>query len=151
MPCVGIPGTIDNDIACCDYTIGSDTCLNTIVEMVDRIRDTTESHDRCSIIEVMGRRASYLALNAGMPKPRTDRAIWLYAVQLAFNFVWPVLFFGGKLYLLAFIWLAALWLLILLNILQFYRLDRRAGLLLLPYLLWVSFAGYLNLGVCLLN
>lgn len=66
IPCVGIPGTIDNDIACCDYTIGYDTCLNTIVEMVDRIRDTTESHDRCSIIEVMGRRAGYLALNSGI-------------------------------------------------------------------------------------
>ena len=66
VPCVGIPGTIDNDIACCDYTIGYDTCLNTIVEMVDRIRDTTESHDRCSIIEVMGRRAGYLALNSGI-------------------------------------------------------------------------------------
>ena len=64
--CVGIPGTIDNDIACCDYTIGYDTCLNTIMEMVDRIRDTSESHDRCSIVEVMGRRAGYLALNAGI-------------------------------------------------------------------------------------
>lgn len=66
IPCVGIPGTIDNDIACCDYTIGYDTCLNTIMEMVDRIRDTAESHDRCSIIEVMGRRAGWLALNAGI-------------------------------------------------------------------------------------
>ena len=66
IPCVGIPGTIDNDIACCDYTIGYDTCLNTIMEMVDRIRDTTESHERCSVIEVMGRRAGYLALNAGI-------------------------------------------------------------------------------------
>lgn len=66
IPCVGIPGTIDNDIACCDYTIGYDTCLNTIMEMVDRIRDTSASHDRCSVIEVMGRRAGYLALNAGI-------------------------------------------------------------------------------------
>ncbi len=64
--CVGVPGTIDNDIACCDYTIGYDTCLNTIMDMVDRIRDTTESHDRCSIVEVMGRRAGFLALNAGI-------------------------------------------------------------------------------------
>lgn len=64
--CVGIPGTIDNDIACCDYTIGYDTCLNTIMEMVDRIRDTSESHDRCAVIEVMGRRAGYLALNSGI-------------------------------------------------------------------------------------
>ena len=64
--CIGIPGTIDNDIACCDYTIGYDTCLNTIMQMVDRIRDTTASHDRCSVVEVMGRRAGYLALNAGI-------------------------------------------------------------------------------------
>ena len=64
--CVGIPGTIDNDIGCCDYTIGYDTCLNTIMDMVDRIRDTTESHDRCTVVEVMGRRAGYLALNAGI-------------------------------------------------------------------------------------
>ena len=64
--CVGVPGTIDNDISCCDYTIGYDTCLNTIMDMVDRIRDTTESHDRCFIVEVMGRRAGYLALNAGI-------------------------------------------------------------------------------------
>ena len=66
IPCVGIPGTIDNDIACCDYTIGYDTCLNTIMELVDRLRDTAESHDRCSVIEVMGRRAGYLALNSGI-------------------------------------------------------------------------------------
>ncbi len=64
--CVGVPGTIDNDISCCDYTIGYDTCLNTIMDMVDRLRDTTESHDRCTIVEVMGRRAGYLALNAGI-------------------------------------------------------------------------------------
>lgn len=66
IPCVGVPGTIDNDIASSDYTIGYDTCLNTIMEMVDRVRDTSESHDRCAVIEVMGRRAGYLALNAGM-------------------------------------------------------------------------------------
>ena len=66
IPCVGIPGTIDNDIACCDYTIGYDTCLNTIMDCVDRIRDTTESHDRCTVVEVMGRRSGYLALNAGI-------------------------------------------------------------------------------------
>ena len=66
MPCVGIPGTIDNDIACCDYTIGYDTSMNTVMEMVDRLRDTSESHDRCSVVEVMGRRAGYIALNAGI-------------------------------------------------------------------------------------
>lgn len=64
--CVGIPGTIDNDIACSDYTIGYDTAMNTVIEMVDRLRDTSESHDRCSVVEVMGRRAGYIALNAGI-------------------------------------------------------------------------------------
>ena len=66
IPCVAMPGTIDNDVACCDYTVGYDTAMNTIMDMVDRIRDTTESHDRCSVVEVMGRRAGYLALNAGI-------------------------------------------------------------------------------------
>ncbi|MCQ2463105.1 MAG: 6-phosphofructokinase [Clostridia bacterium] len=66
IPCVALPGTIDNDIGCCDYTIGYDTALNTIMQMVDRIRDTTESHDRCAVVEVMGRGAGYLALNAGI-------------------------------------------------------------------------------------
>lgn len=66
VPCVGVPGTIDNDIACSDYTIGYDTAMNTVMEMVDRLRDTSESHDRCSVVEVMGRRAGYIALNAGI-------------------------------------------------------------------------------------
>lgn len=64
VPCVGIPGTIDNDIACSDYTIGYDTAMNTVMENVDRLRDTSESHDRCSVVEVMGRRAGYIALNS---------------------------------------------------------------------------------------
>lgn len=66
IPCVGIPGTIDNDIACTDYTIGYDTAMNTAMEMVDKIRDTAQSHDRCSVVEVMGRNAGYIALNTGV-------------------------------------------------------------------------------------
>lgn len=64
--CVGLPGTIDNDIASTDYTIGFDTCLNTIIDAVDKIRDTTESHSRCSIVEVMGNHCGDLALFAGL-------------------------------------------------------------------------------------
>lgn len=64
--CIGVPGTIDNDIACTDYTIGYDTALNTAMEMIDRIRDTTESHDRCSVVEVMGRRCGDIALQTGI-------------------------------------------------------------------------------------
>lgn len=66
VPCIGIPGTIDNDIACSEYTIGYDTAMNTAVEMVDKLRDTTQSHDRCSVVEVMGRNAGYIALNVGI-------------------------------------------------------------------------------------
>ena len=66
IPCIGVPGTIDNDIACTDYTIGYDTALNTAMEMIDRIRDTTESHDRCSVVEVMGRRCGDIALHTSI-------------------------------------------------------------------------------------
>ena len=63
---VGIPGTIDNDIVCTDYTIGFDTAANTAVECMDKLRDTMQSHERCSVVEVMGRRAGYLALYVGI-------------------------------------------------------------------------------------
>ncbi len=66
IACIGIPGTIDNDIACSEYTIGYDTAMNTAVEMIDKLRDTTQSHDRCSVVEVMGRNAGYIALNVGI-------------------------------------------------------------------------------------
>lgn len=66
IPCIGVPATIDNDIVCSDYTIGVDTALNTIIESVDKIRDTSHSHDRCSLVEVMGRHCGYLALHAGI-------------------------------------------------------------------------------------
>ncbi|MBQ0037812.1 MAG: 6-phosphofructokinase [Clostridiales bacterium] len=61
-----IPGTIDNDISCTDYTIGFDTAVNTAVECVDRLRDTMHSHERCAVVEVMGRHAGYLALYVGL-------------------------------------------------------------------------------------
>ena len=64
--CIGVPGTIDNDIACSEYTVGFDTAINTAIDMVDRIRDTAQSHDRCSIVEVMGRRCGDIALQTGI-------------------------------------------------------------------------------------
>ena len=63
---VGIPGTIDNDIVCTDYSIGFDTAANTAVECIDRLRDTMQSHERCAVVEVMGRHAGYLALYVGV-------------------------------------------------------------------------------------
>ena len=66
VPCIGLPGTIDNDIACTEYTIGYDTAMNTAMEMVDKLKDTTQSHDRCSVVEVMGRNAGYIAVNVAV-------------------------------------------------------------------------------------
>ena len=68
---VGVPATIDNDIACTDYTIGIDTAANTAIEAVDRLRDTMQSHERCSVVEVMGRNAGHLALYVGLASGAT--------------------------------------------------------------------------------
>ena len=69
---IGLPGTIDLDINCTDYTIGFDTAVNTAMEAIDRVRDTSTSHERCSIIEVMGRRAGYIALWCGLANGAED-------------------------------------------------------------------------------
>lgn len=66
VPCIGIPGTIDNDISSTDFTIGYDTAMNTVLELVDKLRDTCHSHDRCCVVEVMGRRAGYIAVNTAI-------------------------------------------------------------------------------------
>ena len=95
--------------------------------------------------------ASYFVLQSAAPLEERRSALMLYGVQLFFNFLWPVIFFLLKQYLLAFFWLLALWLLIYLTLHQFIKLHKKAGVLLLPYLAWVTFAGYLNFGVFLLN
>ena len=66
IPVVGIPATIDNDVGCTNYTIGFDTACNTAIECIDKIRDTMQSHERCSVVEVMGRNAGFLALYVGI-------------------------------------------------------------------------------------
>ncbi len=71
IPCIGIPGTIDNDITSTDYTIGFDTAMNTVVEIIDKLRDTCESHARCNVVEVMGRGAGDIALNTGIASGAT--------------------------------------------------------------------------------
>lgn len=90
----------------------------------------------------------YIALE---PEPEKKKALRTYALQLAVNFFWSIIFFGMSRYLFAFIWLLLLWGLIILTMIRFYRIRRLAGELLLPYFLWVTFAGYLNLGIYLLN
>lgn len=71
VPAIGVPGTIDNDITCTDYTIGYDTAQNTAIEAIDKLSDTMQSHERCSIVEVMGRAAGHLALNVGIANGAT--------------------------------------------------------------------------------
>jgi 6-phosphofructokinase 1 len=66
MNVIGIPGTIDNDISCTDYTLGYDTAMNTVLDAIDKIRDTSYSHERCSVLEVMGRKAGWIAINCGI-------------------------------------------------------------------------------------
>lgn len=95
--------------------------------------------------------ASYRVLTEGGEESRVKQALIPYGLQLAANFIWPLLFFGGQLYLAALIWLTVLWVLIFWNIRAFSRVSEPASDLLIPYLLWVTFAWYLNLGVFLLN
>jgi len=75
IPCIGLPGTIDNDITSTDSTIGFDTAMNTVIEMVDRLRDTCESHARCNVVEVMGRDAGDIALQTAIATGATGVAV----------------------------------------------------------------------------
>ena len=95
--------------------------------------------------------ASYLVYTSDTRRGEKRSALWVYGVQLAVNFVWPILFFNLNWWLPAFFWLFLLWLMILGMTVQFYRIRLMAGFLLIPYLVWVTFAGYLNFGIYFLN
>ena len=88
----------------------------------------------------------YDSVNSAMP-----RAILVYFIQLTMNFWWCVLFFGFGLYLFAFIWLILLWTAVLIMTVLFYRIDRLSGLIQIPYILWLTFAAYLNCAIWILN
>lgn len=103
-----------------------------------------------SILYVLMGISAYLIYVSGKPSS-AKTAYYVYGAQLFFNFLWSILFFNGKAYLFAFIWLVALLGLIILNAVLFYRIRKTAGLLFIPYILWVIFAGYLNFGIYLLN
>ncbi len=98
-----------------------------------------------SVLYVLMGIASYLV----MSKPGND--LRLYWIQLIVNFIWPILFFQKEWYVVAFIWILLLWVLIVLTIKDFYKVSKQAAYLMVPYLIWVTFAGYLSLGVALLN
>lgn len=104
-----------------------------------------------SILYLLMGLASYMALTSGREAAEIRAAHIVYGVQLAMNLLWSLFFFNLSTYLFSLLWLVALWLLILLCLILFCRLKHAAGWLMLPYLIWVAFAGYLNLGVYLLN
>ena len=95
--------------------------------------------------------SSYLIATAQKPQSEKRGALVLYGAQLAANFVWSLIFFRAQLPLAAFVWLVLLWVLIFLTIRAFSKINEKAADLLIPYLLWVTFAGYLNFGIFLLN
>ncbi len=99
---------------------------------------------------LMGYAAYRVSVSGGEPEA-VNKALRVYWAQLALNFLWPLVFFGLEWYLVAFIILIGLWVLIYWTMTLFSKLDKIAGDLLIPYLLWVTFAGYLNFGVYLLN
>ena len=101
-----------------------------------------------TILYIMMGIASYLVLVSGKPN---EEALQAYRAQLFFNFLWSIIFFNLEKYLLALLWLVGLWVLILLSIVRFYRISKPAGWLMIPYLLWVTFAGYLNFMIWRLN
>ena len=95
--------------------------------------------------------ASYIVLTSGQSQYKIKMALAVYLIQLAFNFVWPIIFFNAQKYLLAFVWLIVLWVLILITTVLFGNISKTAGKLMIPYLLWVTFAGYLNYSIYMLN
>ena len=104
-----------------------------------------------TILYLLMGEASYRVLTSGEDRSKIRTALIAYGVQLFLNFLWPLVFFGGQMYLTAFLILIALWVGIFVTMRLFSKINETAGDLLIPYLLWVTFAGYLNLGVLLLN
>ena len=95
--------------------------------------------------------SSYLILTSGAEQEKIEKAISIYGYQLVVNFLWTTFFFNLQWYLFSFFWLLLLWLLVFQMIRKFSEIDKRAALLNLPYLIWLTFAGYLNLGIWWLN
>jgi tryptophan-rich sensory protein len=95
--------------------------------------------------------ASYLIYTSGKDPDEVSSALTVYGVQLVVNFLWPIVFFRFGWYTFAFFWLILLWVLVIYTILLFYRISKPASWLMVPYLIWLTYAAYLNLGIVLLN
>lgn len=104
-----------------------------------------------TILYILMGLSSYWVMISDMAQKEKERAILLYEYQLAVNFLWPTFFFAFQWYLFSFFWLVLLWILVLLMILSFWKIDKRAGITNLPYLFWLTFAAYLNLAVWWVN
>lgn len=104
-----------------------------------------------TILYVLMGIASYLIYTAKYSAGMAGNALLFYMLQLILNFFWSIIFFNWEAYLFAFIWLIVLLALIIVTTVKFYRISRPAAYLMIPYILWVAFAGYLNLGIYLLN
>ena len=95
--------------------------------------------------------ASYLVIRGQGSEEDTVRALTLYGAQLFFNFFWSIIFFNFEWYGIAFVWLVIMFILIIATTVSFFKINKWAGILMLPYCLWVAFAGYLNLAISFLN
>lgn len=104
-----------------------------------------------TVLYVLMGEAAYRVMTSGEDPAQVKKALTAYGVQLALNLLWPIVFFGGQKYLAGFFVIIALWVAIFITLRRFGQIDEAAGDLLIPYLIWVTFAAYLNLGVFLLN
>ncbi len=104
-----------------------------------------------TILYLMMGFASFLVYTANAPTYKKNSALLVYGIQLFFNFLWSIIFFRFEAYLFAFIWLVVMWVLILITLVRFWEIRKSAGYLLIPYFIWVAFAGYLNIAIYILN
>lgn len=104
-----------------------------------------------SILYLLMGISAYIVYSSDAKPSDKQAALAIYALSLVINFIWPILFFNAKLYLISFIWLIILWIFILLTILAYSKINKTAAYLQIPYLLWVTFAGILNLAIVVLN
>ena len=104
-----------------------------------------------TILFIMMGIAAYIVSASDAEQKEIDNALTVYAIQLGVNFFWSIFFFKFEWYLFSFVWLLILWVLILLTIIMFSKISKTAAYLLVPYLLWVTFAGYLNISIYFLN
>lgn len=103
------------------------------------------------LFTIMGITAAMVYTDKSASKGEKYNALAVYAIQLVFNFLWSIIFFNLRMFLFAFIWLVGLWILIFEMIRRFYGINKLSGILNIPYLIWVTFAGYLNFMIFLLN